>query len=88
MCREIPAVKRDNFTLFLLICLGLPSPVLEKGHRNKYLAKKFPKVKTKIGEPIITCKIIVYGVLEDWVFTALLHNKKKKIPRKSLHKKM
>lgn len=53
---EIPAVKRDNFTLFLLICLGLLSPVLEKADKNQYLAKKFPKVRPKIGEPIITCK--------------------------------
>lgn len=56
VCSEIHAVKRDIFTLFLLTCLGLPSPVLEKGDRNQYLAKKFPKVTNKIGEPIITCK--------------------------------
>lgn len=51
---KIPAVKRDNFTLLLLISLGLQSPVLEKRERN--LAKKFPKVTTKIGKPINTCK--------------------------------
>lgn len=75
VCSEIHAVKRDIFTLFLLTCLGLPSPVLEKGDKNQYLVKKFPKVTNKIGEPIITCKkIIVYGVLEDWVFTTLFPN--------------
>lgn len=61
-CPKIPALKRERIFQLPTSCssssaaVGLPSPLLQIGGRNQYLAKKFPQVTTKKVAPIITCE--------------------------------